>query len=340
MEKIFIGKKTVVEILFFIVVLLLIANIIATKIIKQEPPEKLNELNGTSINSIFLNSLSAFAIHRDWIKDLSNIKNNNTFRYEVDIPKDLPIPVVLKEIYGNFYNDNVKLNSVEQIIGGKTTLNIFSQGRIKLSANFIYGDSLKRQIDTTGILIRGIENLNNAAVDHLIKFPQTFAALLNPSKLTAQLSDSLLKFRKEYAVLLNDKSTDMDFELRAGFSIDRIKSVILSIISAYPKALFFVIDDNSKLFNSQAYHIIKNELEKRKIKLFKLSTIVKDDNSSAESIRRSFIKVVKNNSGNNQRLILINAEDFDNLQPDIFSLIKIGYKFVNPSIIISKLNNN
>jgi|YelNatPaOPRAMG01_1025707.scaffolds.fasta_scaffold00440_15 hypothetical protein len=334
MERKFISKKNIIEVLFLIAIFLLVANILASKLLKQKSPEKPSKLNGVEINSIFLNSLNAFALHKDWIKNLSNLKNTDTYKYEVDIPKDLPIPVVLKEIYGNFSNDNVKLNSVEQIIGGRTILNIFSQGNIKLSANFIYDDSLRRQIDTTGILLQGIEKLNNAGIDHLIKFPQTFAALLPPSKLTAQLSDSLIKFRKEYAVLLNDNSTDIDFELRAGFSSDRIKSVLLSIISAYPKALFFVIDDNSKLFNSQAYQIIKSELEKRKIKFFRLSKLVRDDDSNTESIRQNFIKIVKHNLGNNSRLILINAEDFDNLQPDIFSLIKIGYKFVNPSIII------
>ncbi len=335
MKKFAFNKKSIIQVIFILALLLLIVNVVADKLSAQKPKTKLSEITAENVNVVFLNSLYAFALHRSWIKEINKRHAGKVYNYDVEIPKDLPIPVVLKEIYGNFYNDNVNLKSYELVIGGKTQLDIFSDKNLTLSALFNYNDSLKRQIDTTGLLLNGIEQLSDAEVEHLIKFPQTFAALLRPSKFSARLCDSLTEFRKEYAVLLNDKSTELEYKLRPGFSPLRIKSVIGTIISDYPKAIFYVIDDNSGLYSSAAYYLIKFELKRRNIKLYKLSSIARAEKNSGATLRENFIKLVEKNSGGSKKLILIDAGDFDKLQQDIFNLIKIGYKFVNPSVIVS-----
>ena len=329
-------KKVIIQTLFITAVILLAANLLLAKFSKHEQYHtNLKDIETKSINVKFLGDLRAFALHDNWIKEIKSSKTKADYSYTVDVPKDLPIPVILNEIYGSFDGDNVKLKTDELVTGGKTSLNIFSDNKLKLAAEFNYRDSLNRQGGSVGLLIDGFDRLSNKKIDYLIKFPQTFAALLIPSKASLQLCDSLTEYRKEYVVLLNDDIKDMDYKLSGGFSPARLKSAIRTIIGAYQNALFYAIDDKSKLYNSSEYPLIKNEFEKRGMKLLKISSFKLAEGSNDSETTLNFDRYVKQKGKEGNSFILISAGNFSILQPQIFSMIKIGYKFINPSLILA-----
>lgn len=335
-------KKKIIEVLFAAAVILLAANLLTAKYLKTSFIKKrdLKEITVSQINDLFWNDLNAFALQSAWIKKIKPDRAmRSDFYYSVSIPKDLPIPVVLKEIYESFYDKDVDLRTVEKVIGGKTELNIFRKGALELKAVFNYDKELKRNGEISGLIITGIGKLNKNDLYYLIKFPQTYAALLVPSKESVQISDTLTNYRKEYAVLLNDDISELDYRLRSDYSPHRIVSALRTVIGSFRKALFYVIDDRSSLYNSNAYYLIKEQLKRRGIKLFKLSKLSEVAGTNQAGIQADFSELVKTGNGNYSHFIIIPADDFKLLQPQIFSYIKIGYKFINPSRVLAAVKN-
>ncbi len=331
-------KKKIIEILFGMAVVLLAVNLLAAKFLKPAHDNReLRYITPSQMNILFIDDLNAFALHSNWIKKVKTAPvKGASFNYNIDLPEDLPIPVVLKEIYQSFYNEKVELKTFEKVIGGKTELKIFMNGDLKLNAVFNYKDNLKREGENIGLIIDGLDKQKESKINFLIEFPQTYAALLVPSKNAVQMADTIVNYRKEYAVLLNDDINEMDYKLRGNFSPIRLKSALRTIIGSFPKAIFYVIDDRSKLYNSSAYYLIKEQLKLRDILLIKMSEFKQVTGGSNGELESDFARLVKEKSTPVYNFILIPASDFVELQPQIFSFIKIGYKFKNPSVILAK----
>jgi len=329
-------KKRIAQILFILAVLALTANVIASKILKNIAGNELNDESANIINEAFLKDLNDFGLQKDWIiYKTERISGSKLYSYNVKLPKDLPIPVVLSEIYGSFNINGISLKCLEKVIGGKSILNIYSNNKLKLTAGFDYNKDIRRDAGNIGIIVYGLDNLNSKSQNEIINFPQSFVAVILPSKSAAQLDANLLGNRKQYAILLNDDIKDLEFQLSKSFSEYRLKTVVASIVGSFPDAAFFIIDDNSSLYSSPAFKIVKNEFLKRNIKLIRksLQTFVPDGSSS--EAKASFRHLVRKTHYGDNKIICINADDFDLLEPEIFSLIKVGYKFVNPTLIMN-----
>jgi len=328
-------KKKIIQVLFALAVITLIANIILAKVYKLPKPEKLESLNSNIINTKFLSAVNDFGLQKDWIKTLKTKKSNDAdYSYLINVPKDLPIPVILVEIYSSFNRTKVKIKSTEEKVGGKTSLSLFSGDQLKLTAQFIYKDNLIRNCGSVGLLVSDIDKLKSKDIGKLIQFPQTYTVLLLPSKLSLSLKDSLLNNRKEYAVLLNDDINDLDFKLNKSYSKNRLGIVIRTIIGAFPYAVFYVIDDASNLYHSPVFSFIKEEFAKRKIKLIKESAFIHIHEGNSEEVQESLKDVIKPTKLGDRKLVMLHADNFELARPEIFSLIKIGYKFINPSKIV------
>ena len=338
-------KKRIIQVLFILAVLALVANLIVIKYFKGAIQKKEKDFNSNFINERFIGDLRSFGIKNDWIKDLSKDKSDRSFySYKVDLPKDLPIPVVLSEIYSSFFTSDVKIQSVEKTIGKKTILEIFSKNLLDLSAEFNYNENIRRDAGNIGLIIFDLEKLNAKDINAIVDFPQALVAAVIPSKEDLKLASDLINNRKELAVYLNDDIKDPDYKLSKDYSNFRLSIAIRSIISDFSNAIFFVIDDHSKIYQSPAFNFIQNEFFKRNIKLIPVSSLDVIQDGNKAGIKTSFRSLVlKTHSGDN-KLIAIHADEFEILKPEIFSLIKIGYKFITPSIVIdlnkSKSLNN
>ncbi len=332
-------KKRIIQILFTLAVLTLVANLIVAKYFKGSIIKE-KDFNSNVINDQFLNDLQNFGLKKEWIKDLSKDETNGSiYSYKIDLPKDLPIPVVLSEIYSSLFSSGVKIQTIEKIIGGKTILNISTEKGLKLSAEFNYNENIRRNTGNIGLLVFNLEKLGVKDINAVVNFPQTLVAAIIPSKESIQLASDLIDNRKALAILLNDDIKDPDYRLSKDYSNYRLNLAIKSIVSDFSNAIFFVIDDHSKIYQSPAYNFIQSEFSKRNIKLIPLSflTVIPDGNKA--DIKTNFKRLVMKTHIGDNKLVSIYADDFGILKPEIFSLIKIGYKFINPSIIM-QLNEN
>src|SRR5690606_7539279 len=140
-----------------------------------------------------------------------------------------------------------------------------------------------------------------------------------------------VEMRKEYVVELNDEITELDFKLSPSYSEKRLKLSIRSILGAFGKAIFILIDEKSNLYNSSAYQLIKSEFEKRKIKIFPRSTFYLITGEDANQSAEKFLKGIKHKES---RAAVISASNHMEIKDVIRNFRKVGYKFINPSNVI------
>jgi hypothetical protein len=308
---------------------LLIANLVLNNIENENNSiSTKTELSNAGIDSLFRFSLHSLGLLDDWIKESkSSIANNS---YKVKIPGDLSIPVILAEINSNFSESDVTITSVEKIFSGRTILEIKSEDEIQLRADFDYHKDIFRSAGTAAFILENFE-LSSFEDSLLLEIPEPFSPLLVPSTDNLLLSKFILDNQKTYSLLLNDDIPELKYKLKDGYSKNRLKGSLLSIINDFSSATYFFIDDGSDLFNSSIFSYLKDELVKRKIKIVKLSYLQKLDFSETDLLISSFDTFMKNTAEGESITFLISADNFRNLLPVIKSYRKVGYKIVHPS---------
>jgi hypothetical protein len=299
------------------------------------------EIDKAGIEKLFNESLSDLGFEKTWINrinkgnKLKHVEGKDLLSYIVSVPADLPITVVLNEIFISFKNYQVKLESKEQKINGRTLLNIFKEKELKLTAEFHYDKTISRNAGHIGIFVSGISNLSGSDLQTFLSIPETFELLLVPSKKSSGILQSLNVSKRKYAILLNDDITDIEYKLSNNYSNARLKSSIRNILGKFYQASVFIIDNKSSLFSSIVYPLITEEFKKRKLNLVledSLSNLV-DDNSS-NALKDFRIKIEKIKRGEEAEFV-ITASEFQLLQPEIIKYRKIGYKFILPSELLS-----
>ena len=333
--EIFTDKKKLIQILFGLAFVFLVANLIVNKIIHHHytPIEKARSSN--YINSRFLIALQNYGLKKDWIKKYRRSRKEDDslkFNYKVEVPKDLPIALLLDEIEDSLGVNGIVIRSNELKIGGATLLKVFSGDNLKLQAEFNYDGDIQRDAGAIGIIVKDANQLSPENFQKLIRLPERFALLLSPSKKTAGFQQEIRSAQKEICVLISDESTDLSYKMKSGFPPDRIRNSIYSIISDFSDAAFFVLDNKSALYNSPAMGIIKKILDKNKIKYIKLSDCFALNSGNTDAIRNQFEKLVILSKSKQKSIIILTPDELNSQLPELVKFRKIGYEFVRPSV--------
>jgi len=323
------SKKSALSIMFGTALVLLIANLVLNNIGNENNSiSNKRELSNAEIDSLFRFSMHSLGLLDDWIKERKSSKVDKS--YKVKIPRDLSIPVILAEINSNFWESDVTINSVEKRFSGRTILEIRTEDEIKLRADFDYYKNIFRSAGTAAFILENFE-LSSSEDSLLLEIPEPFSPLFVPSTENLLLSKFILDKQKTYSLLLNDDIPELKYKLKDGYSINRLKGSLLSIINDFSTATYFFIDDRSDLYNSAIFSYLRDELVKRKIKIVKLNYLQKLDFSETELLISSFDTLMKNTAEGESITFLISADNFRNLLPVIKSYRKVGYKILHPS---------
>ena len=204
--------RKVFTVLFIINILLVIGNVALPKIIDINPGNPNTELAYSDVNYRFLKALHSYSLDDKWIKQLNTV--DSLFAYDVQVPKDLPVALLLREITGLFDTTEAVISSKELKIRGVTQINIISGNEKKLFATFNYSDKINRKSADIGIIISAAE-LNDELKNRLLLIPEKFLLLVIPSKETKEFVKRLRSAGKEYAILLNDDTQDLDYKLKS-----------------------------------------------------------------------------------------------------------------------------
>lgn len=328
------AKRRAVYILFAIAILLLASNLLLKKLLpKANPESEAFVLSGLEINNRFLQAVNNFGLEEDWIvvRNISNKPDSLFLSYKIKLPPDLPIPVLITEIQTKLSADSVEIKSIEKKMGGRTKLEIYSGGFLKLISEIDYDKKNVRKRGSVGFLIEDI-SFDDEEDSLLFDVPESFAVLLVPSKENKKHSKFILNNSKEFALLLDDEIDDLEFKLSEGHSNNRILNSVKSIIGSFSKAIFFIIDDESELFRSQVFPVISAELEKRNIKLVLKSELYQLENTEETNLFNSFDRMFKQ-LVEEKLTIICNVDDYNLLLPEIARYRKVGFKFINPSLL-------
>jgi hypothetical protein len=329
MNKTF-DKKKIVNILFGIAVFILAANLVIGKFAKKGSRDKSEENSGV-IESQFKDALSNLGIKEDWITKQKG--NDEPLKFSVKIPKDLPVVLILQEMNYVFNTANVVIKSSENKIGGKTLLDFISGGETKLEAVFNYDSKVERKSVRVGFLVNRFKQ-DTETDSLLLDFPENFAIVLVPSKSSVEFKKKIIESRKEYVVYLDDNIDELEYRLKSSYSVSRLKSALRTIVGAFPQAVFFIIDNKSDLYNSPAYSLIKKEMEKRKIRLLDKNSFNDLAEANGKNINNVFDDLLNKLQGGEDKILIISAEDFLSLKPEIIKYRKLGYRFSNPSALL------
>lgn len=324
--------KKIVYALFALNLLLLLASILITWILKNSGETEFTEISSSDINTRFKRSLHSFNLGDEWIKKQKS--KDSLFSYNVDVPKDLPIPLLIREITNSFDTTEAVFESKELKVRGITELRIKSNNKLKLFASFNYNDKIARRSAEVGFIIYAPE-INEETKKALIKIPEKFLLLILPSKENAEYVKQLKVSGKEYSLFLNDDTQDLDFKLNPKYSHERLQISVKAMLGTFNDAVCYFYDPTSSLYSSSAFELEKAELIKRKIILLDYRTIQVIEGSNYKETLKQLIAGFKQDE---KKLIFMSSEDYLNSIPEITELWKKGYKFINPSVILTKHN--
>lgn len=329
MKKAF-DKKKLVNILFGVAIFILAVNLVVGKLLKNGIQHR-GEENFKVIESQFKSALSNLGIKEEWVARQKG--NDEPIKFSVKVPKDLPIVLILREMNDVFSTGNVEIKSLENKVGGKTSIDFISGDETKLESVFNYDASIARKSVRVGFLVDKFNE--DAETDSLLlDFTEKFAVVLTPSKISAEFVKKIIQNQKEYVIYLNDNIDELEYKLKSNYSTSRLKNAIRSIVGSFPQSVFFLIDNKSDLYNSPAYYLIKKEMEKRKIKLIDKSSFDELVESNSKNINDIFDGSFNELQGGENKIFMVSAEDFLSLKPEIIKYRKLGYRFSKPSALL------
>lgn len=331
--------KKIATVLFVIVIILLLVNVLITKFIAPaEIPQTREALSGIEIDKIFNSGLKNYGLYDEWIvpKKLKNFSGDSLYKtYSINLPKNLPVHLILLELQELFWNDDVLIQSEEIKKANKTFLKIFSDNKLKLAAEILYDEKIKREYGTIAFLVSDKFSENDSRLPELLQIPELYYLTLIPSSESKKILPIITRAGKRYALLLNDDITELDYKLAENYSEDRLKRSIREIVGTFQNALFFIVDDKSDLMESSKFKFIESELLKRKIFLAKKSMFY-ELNSNNINVEGKFNEFIKTLGRKDEKILFVNADEYLALAQIIPAYRKIGYKFIYPGDIVIK----
>jgi len=331
--------KNIALVLFGLVVLLLISNIVITKYVgKDEQPKNREALNGVDINNSFHSALKNYGFSDGWIikRKIKNISGDSLFAtYSVKVPKDVPIHLLILELKNIFWENEVSIEAEEIVSAKKTILKLSSKKKLKLAAEFIYDENVIREYGTVSFLVTDLPLNDEENLNEFLKTPELFYCVLIPNADSKNRLSLFSKSGKRFALMLNDDITELDFKLSSNYSDDRLSRSIKEIVGTFYTAAFFIVDEQSDIYESKKYFFIEEQLKKRGIVIVtkdKLESV----NSGGINIENKFQDFMLSIQKNDEKILMVSAEEFLTISSLIPSYRKIGYKFIYPGDIIIK----
>lgn len=329
-------KRKLIYSLTLIALILIFINIF----INPNQEERLPTSDNLSINeieNIFESVLDRFGIEKSWVdkrKFKNKISDSLSYYYSVKIPTDIPIPLILKELNDEFNNKSTDLKSIEKKEFGSSDVEIKNNNVIKLKAEINYSKELERKFSTAAFLLTDIEKFDEIGLQNFFNIPVKFGVLLPLRSTSIKKAEQILINKLEYFIIIDDDADNVDFELDEDFSISQISRNIKKIITSFNTPKIFFLPAKEEIFSKNFQDFLIGEFQKQKRRLISLDKIPNLKGENPTDLK-SLIKFYFNNLRfNENKIFIINADDWLNIQDEINNYLKKGNKIVNPSSVL------
>ena len=329
-------KKKIINILIGASIVLLLSNVVLDIFVKKQDHKSSSEVYIAQIDSIFISVLERFELNEEWIEKriIKNVKTDSlTHVFNIKIPNDIPIASILKEMNYGFYNQPAEIVSEEKVNYGKTVLKIFSNSKLKLQANFNVEKNIQREYAKLAFILTDSDELNEEEFEQLMRIPYPYSLLLLPNEKSFSMLAKIYEFRKEVFLLINDDVDEKKYSLDVDYEKLRLKNSILSIISDFPKVLNYLIDTESDLYKSTSYNFVKDEFNKRNVKIVEYSKFVNLNRDTKDEIITLIKFYIDSGKSKEANIFLISAENFIELERTLAIMFNKGTKYYYPSSV-------
>jgi hypothetical protein len=291
----------------------------------------------TSINVVdegFLKTLNDYGILEEWIKKrkISAAKNDSVeYKYMVNLPIEVTIPEFLKDLNINLKDLPVNIRSEEKRINEYTILNIISNDKNKLFAEFRYKSDYSRPFSEISFLLTGLEDANSEEIERISLLAYPFGALLPLSEKSQEQAEIIKNKNYEYFIEILKEADKVEFELNDELNLEIITKNVRNIISSFNSPKIFFIDGSKKEFNSSTSSFLTEQFGKRDRTLMDIGStnILKGEN--LEDLKSLFNFHLNNIDIGDWKIFLIDYRDWIAINEEINEYAKKGNKIVNPS---------
>lgn len=296
-----------------------------------------SEISKSQIETKFLDVLDNYGILEEWIKKqkIRKIKNDSlNYKYVIKISKDIPIPMLLKDLNIVFENEPIILKSTEKKVHGFSSLFISSGDEKKLMAEFKYYSNITRGYSSTAFLIIDFEEIAEPQLQKLFILPQPFGAVLPLEIDSPSLAEKIKSSGYNYFIELDDDSDNIDFELEEDIQLNKLNSNIKKIISSFNSPRIFFINKTKSGFSLSLTNYIKEEFGKRNRNILTINNyiLLKGENSNdLKSLLNFHLNKLKMGD---KKIFRINYGDWLIIQNELNVYVKKGNKIVYPTKLL------
>lgn len=326
-------KKKLLLTLFFTALILFAANIFLKSDLTSFNSDE-NVVNSEEINKRFKNILDEFAIEEKLIKEILQTDKHSGRKisnFRIQVPKDLTIPEILQEVFNTFKKDSLTIKSFEKVKSNKTNLELKHGNSIVLNSEFEYSKNYSRNKGYISFIIYDVVPSNQTTAS-LIESPGRLNFLIRPESQNLQYLEFIRNNEQQFSVLIDDDIIEQKYKLGPSFSEKRVVTVIKSLVTDYRNAVCFIIDDNSDFYKSANYEILRRELSKRNIKLFRTTDFVKLNSDERSQIL--FGDELDTLESGGSIIFLLSQDTYLSLDSVIKKYNKKGYRVVSSSLLL------
>lgn len=326
-------KKNLLLSFFVLAIVLVAANIfLKSDLINQS--SDVDSIDKEEISQRFKNILADFGIEDKLIREnklVDKRSGQEVSGFKVQVPQDLAIPEILKDVFQSFKKDNLKILASEKKKGGKTVLTLKKENSLVLQAELDYAKNYSRDKGYIAFILNDVDPASSSTIE-LIESPAKLNLLIRPETKHLQQLKFIQNNGQQFSVLIDDDISEQKYKLGASYSEQRVVTVIKSLITDFQKAVCFIIDDNSDFYSSPNYKILYRELTKRKIKLFRTSDFV--NLSYDETLPGLFNEQTESLTSSGSIIFLVSEDSYVSLSPEIKKYEKKGCRIIFSSLIL------
>ena len=324
-------KRKLIKYLLASSIALLIVNAALDFIMKPKKEDTIHELSVRQIENVFFKVLDEYGIEEKWItnkKYKSAEENSVKTQYEVKIPADMPVPLIIKDINKVIEKDITAFVSEEKQIFGTTEIRIYTNEVLKLKATLIPDKGIIRNRNDLSFIISDAFDLNQTEFNNYLHIHFPIACTVIPSNEVIVKTDSMKNYTKDFVVLLNDDISESKMKLKPDYPKELLRGSVRNIITSFKNAKAFIVEENSKVFNSPVYNYVRDEFKRCGVTLYPESELIRLQDKEISELFSKFNFYCNDTTGAHQKIFITSLESFQKLQTQIEQFKKKGNKVV------------
>ncbi len=294
-------------------------------------------LTRNKIEDNFKKILATYGIQNQWINK-TNIKSKQydslKFKYIIEVPSSVPIPLIIKDISLILNNKNINVISRQKEFNSSTELIVKANNFVKLYANFKYNNSLHRPSSTAAFIIKNINTLSADELSAFLMIPQKYGVLLPLRNSSIGIAEKILDAKRNYYISLDDDADNVFFELDEDFGVHQLKKNIKSIISSFNTPHYYFVNKKTTGFSNSFINFLIDEFKKRKRKILRENSFINLKGEDSEDLKSLLNFHLNNIKPGNFKIFFIDVNDWENVQQVLNDYLKKGNKIILPSKLL------